>query len=147
MTKEEAINSMTATPTTILNEKKIKQLYYGWCGTHRRANLPRKPGGVLLKTLPPSLRDRKRYLAIEIIAEYDVSREELLREIFAAIGSLLGDIGSSECGLRLLDYDKQKGILRCSHMMSEKSRAALATITSIGGQRAIVHVLGIFRNS
>ncbi|MFA0822135.1 MAG: Rpp14/Pop5 family protein [Methanomethylovorans sp.] len=96
-----------------------------------------------MKTLPPSLRERKRYLAIEIIAEYDVSREELLREIFAAIGSLLGDIGSSECGLRLLDYDKQKGILRCSHMMSEKSRAALATITSIGGQRAIVHVLGI----
>jgi ribonuclease P/MRP protein subunit POP5 len=96
-----------------------------------------------LKILPPSLRERKRYLAIEIITERDVSREELLREIFAATGSLFGDIGSSECGLRLLDFEKQKGILRCSHMMAERSRAALATITSIGGQRAIVHVLGI----
>ncbi|MBC7085604.1 MAG: ribonuclease P [Methanomethylovorans sp.] len=96
-----------------------------------------------MKVLPPSLRERKRYLIIEIITEHDVSREELIREIFAATGSLYGDIGSSECGLKLLNFEKQKGILRCSHMMTEKTRAALATITSIGGQRAIVHVLGI----
>ena len=96
-----------------------------------------------MKTLPASLRERKRYLAVEIITESDVSREEFIREIFAATGSLYGDIGSSECGLRLLDFGEQKGIIRCSHMMTERSRAALATITSIGGQRAIVHVLGI----
>lgn len=96
-----------------------------------------------MKTLPSSLRERKRYLAIEIIAECDLSREEFLREIFAATGSLLGDMGSSECGIRLLDFEKKRGVLRCSHMMTEKTRAALATITSIGGQRAIVHVRGI----
>jgi len=96
-----------------------------------------------LKTLPSSLRERKRYLAIEVISKSDVTREELIREIFAATGSLYGDIGSSECGLRLLDFEKQKGVIRCSHMMTERSRAALATINTIGGQRAIVHVLGI----
>lgn len=96
-----------------------------------------------MKTLPSSLRQRKRYLAIEIITEREVSREELLREIFSAIGSLYGDIGASECGVRLLDFGNQKGILRCSHGMEERSRAALATITTIVGQRAIVHVQGI----
>ncbi len=96
-----------------------------------------------MKTLPSSLRQRKRYLAIEVIAEREVSREELLREIFSSLGSLYGDIGSSECGVRLLDYGSQKGVLRCSHGMEDRSRAAFATITTIGGQRAIVHVLGI----
>lgn len=96
-----------------------------------------------MKALPASLRPRKRYLAVQVISKKTVSREDFLREIFAAFGSLFGDISSSECSIRLLTFENQKGILRCSHTSTEKTRAVLATITHIGSERVIVYVLGI----
>lgn len=96
-----------------------------------------------MKILPPTLRDKKRYLAFELISEHDVTREELLREMFSRVGSLIGDIGSSECGIRVLTFDDSKGIIRCSRTKTDQARAALATITHIGGKRVMLHIFGI----
>ena len=98
-----------------------------------------------MKILPPTLRDKKRYLAFELICEHDVTvnREELLREMFSCVGSLIGDVGSSECGIRVLTFEDSKGIIRCAHTKTEQTRAAVATITHIGGKRVVVHILGI----
>jgi len=96
-----------------------------------------------MKILPPTMRERKRYLAFELISKNKVSRDELLREIFSCTGSLLGDVGSSECGIRLLTFEDSKGIIRCKHTRTEQTRAAVATITNIGGCQAAIHILGI----
>ncbi len=96
-----------------------------------------------MKILPPTLRDKKRYLAFELISEHDVTREELLREMFSRVGSLIGDVGSSECGIRVLTFEDLKGIIRCAHTKTGQTRAAVATITHIGDKRVIIHILGI----
>ena len=96
-----------------------------------------------MKILPPTLRDKKRYLAFELICEHDVTREELIREMFSCVGSLIGDVGSSKCGIRVLTFEDSKGIIQCAHTKTEQTRAAVATITHIGGKRAVVHILGI----
>ena len=96
-----------------------------------------------MKVLPPTMREKKRYLAFELISEGEVRREDLLREIFSSSGYLLGDVGSSECGMRLLTFEDSKGIIRCRHNSTEKTRAVLATINSINNRRVTINVLGI----
>jgi ribonuclease P/MRP protein subunit POP5 len=89
------------------------------------------------------MRENKRYLAFELIAEGDVSREELIREIFSASGSLLGDLGSSECNIWLFAFDDLKGIISCDREHVIQTRAALATITYVKGKRVSFHILGV----
>jgi len=59
------------------------------------------------------------------------------------VRSLIGDVGSSECGIRGLTIEDSKAIIRGAHNKTEQTRVAVATITQIGGKRAVVHILGI----
>jgi ribonuclease P/MRP protein subunit POP5 len=96
-----------------------------------------------LKILPPTLRKSYRYLAFEIICEVPAARETLLRELFSSASSLLGDMVSSQCEIRLLDYNYPFGIIRCLRGTEDLTRALLATINTIEGNSALVHVLGV----
>lgn len=96
-----------------------------------------------MKILPPTLRERKRYLAFELISQAPVRREDLIREIFSSAGSLLGDVGSSECAIRLLAFEDSKGVIRCAYDRTVNTRAVLACITDVKGTKVIIHVLGV----
>ncbi len=96
-----------------------------------------------MKILPPTLRPQRRYLAFEVISEKEVTRESLLREIFPAASSLLGDLVSSQCEIRLLDFNYPFGILRCLRGSEELTRTVLCIITSIDGSPALIRVLGV----
>ena len=67
----------------------------------------------------------------------------MIRELFSSMGSLLGDAGSSECGLRLLTFEDSKGIIQCAHTRTEQTRASIATIRDIGGRKVVINVFGI----
>jgi ribonuclease P/MRP protein subunit POP5 len=97
-----------------------------------------------MKVLPSSLREKKRYIAFEVEYEGDSppDRKAVLDEIFFATQTLLGDSGSAEIGWRLIDFDGKRGIIKVSLKGLEKARAALATVTSIKGQRAAIRILG-----
>jgi ribonuclease P/MRP protein subunit POP5 len=95
-----------------------------------------------LKRLLPSLRAKKRYLAFELISEAPVSRSELVKEVMFSASSLLGDVTTSECELKVLGFEDWKGIIQCSHTKVKETRASLATLTRVNGKRATLHVLG-----
>ncbi|WP_094227975.1 Rpp14/Pop5 family protein [Methanolobus psychrotolerans] len=96
-----------------------------------------------MKVLPPTMRENKRYLAFELIADGQVSRDDLIREMFSSSGSLLGDLGSSECNIWLFAFDDLKGVVSCDREHVSKTRAVLATITSVKGKRVSFHILGV----
>ena len=104
-----------------------------------------------LLLLPPSLRERKRYLVFEVISEREIDKRELLKEIWDSTYSLYGDVGASESKLWLIGYDKKKdggvdtgvGILRCAHDKVEEVRAALACIHTVKEARVGIRVVGI----
>jgi len=97
-----------------------------------------------MKILPSSLREKKRYIAFEVICESEpVDRKALLDEIFFATQTLLGDVGSSEIGYRLMDFNGSRGIMKVNHNAVELARAAIATVCTIKGSRATIRVLGI----
>ncbi len=95
-----------------------------------------------MRTLPV-LREKKRYLAFEVISVRTVTRGELSKEIFDSTCSLFGDKGCSEINPGLLYYEGKYGIIRCSRGKTEETRAALACITGIRGAKVSILVLGI----
>ncbi|WP_440944842.1 Rpp14/Pop5 family protein [Methanosarcina sp. T3] len=95
-----------------------------------------------MKRLLPSLRAKKRYLAFELISEEPVGRSDIVREVISSASSLLGDVITSDCDIRVLGFEAGKGIIQCSHTRVKETRAALATLTRINGKRATLHVLG-----
>ncbi len=96
-----------------------------------------------MKVLPPTMRENKRYIAFELISEGQVGREDFIREMFSASGSLLGDFGSSECNMRLFAFEGLNGIVSCEREHVAQARAVLATITNVKAKRVAIHVLGV----
>ncbi len=90
----------------------------------------------------PVLRRRRRYLAVEVDSEESLRPVDLAAEIHSAHASLFGDAGVAGNRLKLIGFDGRFGIIRCSHLKVEESRAAMATVYSICGVRAAVRVLG-----
>ncbi|MCZ7396940.1 MAG: ribonuclease P [Candidatus Methanoperedens sp.] len=95
-----------------------------------------------MKTIPV-LRDKKRYIVFEVISEQTVTRYDLAGEIFNSVFSLLGDAGASEINFGLLSYDGRYGILRCAREKTSDTRAALACVNTVRGQRISILVLGM----
>jgi ribonuclease P/MRP protein subunit POP5 len=97
--------------------------------------------------LPPSLRERRRYLLFEVTSERELDKRELLKEIWDSIYSLYGDVGASESKLWLIAYhvrentNRSVGILRCAHDRVDEVRASLACIHSVNGARAGIRVI------
>ncbi len=105
-----------------------------------------------LLILPPSLRERRRYLLFEVLCEREIDKRELLKEIWDSLYSLYGDVGASESKVWLIEYHKREdtnsssggvGILRCAHDKVEEVRASLACIHSINDARIGIRVIKI----
>ena len=61
----------------------------------------------------------------------------------SSASSLLGDVTTSDCDIRVLGFENGKGIIQCSHTKVKQTRASLAALTRINGKRATLHVLGV----
>lgn len=95
-----------------------------------------------MKTIP-TLRDKRRYIAFEVMSEQRISRDNLFDEVLNSTHSLFGDAGSSEINFSLISFDGRYGIIRCQRIMTMKARASLACVTRINGGRISILVLGI----
>jgi ribonuclease P/MRP protein subunit POP5 len=105
------------------------------------------------KPLPPTLREKNRYLAFEFISEgrredsktSSFSRNEVQRAIWSNALKFLGELGVSKTSLWLIEWNesKQKGILKTNRKSVDEVRAAFALIKEINGKRVIPHILGV----
>lgn len=97
--------------------------------------------------LSPTLREKKRYLAYQLIAQQPVAISDLYNAIWFSLLNFLGEIGVAQAEIWLVrdawSEKKQIGIIKCSHTAVEQVRTALALINRIGDTPVIVRVLGI----
>ena len=96
-----------------------------------------------MKPLPPTLREKRRYLAFEVMSASKIRRDNFISELQSASQSLLGDVGASQCNLWLINFDATRGILRCARDKTTLARAVLATIDKIERGNVSIRVLGI----
>ena len=90
-------------------------------------------------------RIKRRYLALQLECEGVPTERELMDAIWAAVTKLYGEVGASLTGLTLIDFDVERkvAVVRVSLAALGMVRASLATVTSIAGREAAVHVLAV----
>ena len=88
---------------------------------------------------------KRRYLALQLDTDCSIAEREFMDAVWAAVTRLYGEYGASLAGLAFISYDSEGklAVLRANLAVVNDVRAALATITSIGGKAVAVHVLGV----
>ena len=102
-----------------------------------------------MKHLPKHFRPRWRYLAVVIESDPDaeLSRGAFQRELWYAAQNLVGDAGSADADLTVLDFSFADGqgetVVRARHGHVTEARAAIACIDSINSHEIGVRLNGI----
>ena len=101
-----------------------------------------------IKPVLPSLREKKRYLAFEVISKSRLkSYDSLEKSIFDSLTQLIGEMGMAQAGIIMLkdkyNADKQRGLLRVSTKSLNQVRQALTFVQNIENQPVIVHTVGV----
>ncbi len=88
-------------------------------------------------------RVKRRYLAIQLDCEVLPTEREFIDAVWVAVTKLYGEVGASTTGMSLIDFDVEQkiAVIRVSLATLGVVRASLATVTSLAGQPASVHVL------
>ncbi|MBD3304289.1 hypothetical protein GF343_04020 [Candidatus Woesearchaeota archaeon] len=101
-----------------------------------------------IKPVLPSLREKKRYLAFEIISKEPIKDfSDVSRAVWKALLDLSGVLGAAKAGIWLLSdkfyKDKQKGLIKVNHRNVDLLKSALCTIRQINGTDVIVRSVGL----
>ncbi len=100
-----------------------------------------------LKTLLPTLKERKRYLVFEIASKEKINDYKAVSsQILAKTQEFLGILGMAKAGIQLIPkYNSglQRGIIRVNHKHVDELRAALAFIDQINGKTATIKSIGV----
>lgn len=88
---------------------------------------------------------KRRYLSLQIDSERAPSEREFLDAVWAAVVRMYGEYGASKAYLALIRYDCEvkHAVLRANLDFVDNVRTALATMTSINGCPAAVHVVAV----
>ncbi len=100
-----------------------------------------------LKPLLPTLKEKKRYLAFEIISKSKIKAfTEVSRAIWASVLSFSGTQGAAHMGIWVFpeqyNAEKQRGLIRVEHKHMNELKAALALTTHIEQQPVILRSIG-----
>ncbi|ASJ16993.1 ribonuclease P protein component 2 [Thermococcus chitonophagus] len=97
------------------------------------------------KTLPPTLRDKYRYIAFQVISEELLKKGEVKDMVWSNVLRVLGEVGTSMAKPWLIKFDEksQTGIIRCDRNYVEYVRFSLALITEYKGRKVLVRTLGV----
>jgi ribonuclease P/MRP protein subunit POP5 len=85
------------------------------------------------KFLPPTQREKNRYIAFEITSEQKYSRDEVVKAVWNAALRFLGEKGAGTASLWIMDWDAeaQKGIIKVNHKSVDDIKASLTLLSEI----------------
>ena len=94
--------------------------------------------------LLPSLREKKRYLAYQVLSPQPLSKD-FSNHLFRHTQRVLGLFDSAQTGLQNVQYDaqKQKGVLRIGHKYVDKVRTALILLQSYDSKEVLCRTLTV----
>ncbi len=99
-----------------------------------------------IKSLLPSLKEKKRYVVYEIISESMISPQQAFDAINYTALQFLGELGYGNAGIRIMNdiwnQDMQRGIVKVSNKYTDQLRSAFMLVKSIGRQDVIVRSVG-----
>ena len=99
----------------------------------------------MLKPIPPTQRERNRYIVFELISSTKFDRNSVVRCICNSVLDFIGEAGAGKTSLWAMDWDEEKqiGILKVNHRSVDDVRASAALMKEINNSPVIFHVLGV----
>ncbi len=92
-----------------------------------------------VKGLAPSLKEKKRYINIEIISPEGTStKKDAYKKAELKAQELLGVFDAAGAGIQLVEYSEKHGIIRANNEYTDKAKAALMLIREINGKKIII---------
>jgi len=99
------------------------------------------------KAVLPSFREKKRYLAFEIISKDKSSFTAVKDAILTSCKEFLGTLGMAKAGIIIIgekfNKEKQKGLIKVNNKYVNELKASLALIKTINKKITIVKSLGV----
>lgn len=97
-----------------------------------------------LKINMPTLREKERYIAFEIISEEQISFSDLESAIWNTAQDFFGELGTAHTSLWLIrnlyNENSQIGVIRCNNFSVDKVLTSLGLITRLGDIRVIFKI-------
>lgn len=102
-----------------------------------------------LKILPPTLRQKKRYIALKLFSENEFSKDECIQILWNSALNTFGEIESSRINLWLIDFQEVDNpvrfeyniIVRCNRGYEKKAIMGFYTITNFRKNQITIHPL------
>ncbi len=99
-----------------------------------------------IKPVLPSLREKKRYLAFEIISQDEIREfTPVNNAIYNSCFNYIGELGMARAGVLMLKdkYQNNKGIIRVNRKNVDNLKSSLTLIKDINKRDVIVRTLGV----
>ncbi len=94
---------------------------------------------------PPVLRERRRYIAFEVMANSDFTENQVIQALKQSVLTFLGELGYADSDFDVVFYDhsSKQGIARSTDKNEYNVIAAISLIPSILGKTVGVKVFGV----
>ncbi|MBN1792938.1 ribonuclease P protein component 2 [Candidatus Woesearchaeota archaeon] len=97
-----------------------------------------------VNALKPSMREKKRYIAFEIVSEKPLGKDAD-RQLIIRINELLGVFHSSKAGILRVKYNPglQRGLLRVDRAFVDFIRTCFVMLKQLEGIRVMIRTLAV----
>lgn len=100
-----------------------------------------------MKPVMPSLREKKRYVAFEVISSKQFSFQDVSRAISNAMLSFVGEFGTANAGVipisNTFNAEIHKGLIKVNNKYVDVLKAALTLISNINEVPVITRTIGV----
>ena len=100
-----------------------------------------------LKPLPPTQRDKRRYMVFRILSKNNFTLKQVIEAINNALKDFIGTLGVAGAGIRILtkrwSQKTQTGVIMVNNKYLYELKASLTLITEINNKAATLKSLGV----
>lgn len=99
-----------------------------------------------LKPILPTLKEKKRYIAFEVISKSRLTKEAVKSAIISSSMAYLGKLGYSKAGVQFMNKwnkDNSRGLVKVNNKHVDNFRSSLLFIDRIGNKNAIMRTAGV----
>jgi len=98
-----------------------------------------------MKTIPPSAKERKRYILIKVESDWKAEKNDIERLVIQACLQFLGELNMARIGMQLVpdSWDGKTGIIRVGHKYVDEVKAALALMKEFNGHKITISSLKV----
>jgi len=98
-----------------------------------------------MRTLLPTLKEKKRYLLFRILSKNSISKSQCEEAIQETLLKVLGELNCARAGIMFFgeNYKDNTGIIRVGTQYVNDVKLALATIKKISGEIVTIEVIKV----